>query len=369
MHKLLVKCLHLTLLLFCSYKQGVFADQNPIKVLHFTFNKGCAKEVEGIAKELSLSLETWYIPALPPRFFDGITSGNALYNIGHERAERIWNLHRSYFEQFDVIVTSDTAPLSRIFLQNGFSKKLVIWICNRFDYSDTESLDCNFPDEEYYSLFEKATHQTNVSIIAYTAFEHYYAQSKGIHTGSLIIAPCSVDPQEDPSHTAIPSHIVKENTFFLPPYHNELQYIDFSQLCRNLKIPNYCGHYNGSADLKRFKGIIHLPYAWSNLALFENMALGIPYFVPSRTFFIKLASSGNYFHTESYTLLNENLFDLSEWYSPENQEAFIYFDSWDDLKEKTESLPLDEQREKIRNHWNHHKEVMLSRWETVFKIK
>ena len=52
-----------------------------------------------------------FIPNLVSGEFDGISSGNALYNVGHERAQNIWNKHKDYFNQFDAIITSDTAPL------------------------------------------------------------------------------------------------------------------------------------------------------------------------------------------------------------------------------------------------------------------
>jgi hypothetical protein len=91
----------------------------PLKVLHLTFHKGCAQQVQAIAQNLSLDLTTWYIPDLPPKFFDGQAEGNALYNIGHTRAKNIWQLHAAFFHQFDLIFTSDTAALSRIFLQNN----------------------------------------------------------------------------------------------------------------------------------------------------------------------------------------------------------------------------------------------------------
>jgi len=63
--------------------------------------------------------------------------------------KKFGNLHKDYFDTFDVIVTSGTAPLHESFLQNGWTKPLIIWICNRFDYCDYASLDCNFPDQEY----------------------------------------------------------------------------------------------------------------------------------------------------------------------------------------------------------------------------
>lgn len=340
-----------------------------LKVLHLTFHKGCVKEFEGVASDLSLDLETWFIPDLPPKFFDGATSGNALYNIGHERAERIWETHKDYFQKFDAILTSDTAPLSRIFLQNGFSKPLIIWICNRFDYSDEASLDCDFPDAEYYQLFSRSLQMPNVTVAAYTAFEHYYAHSKGIDTGHLLITPCSSQliPQWNGNYkSSIPDYIVKENTFFLPPYHNEKFYMDLSKHCSEMEIPNYCGRYNGAWDLQDFKGIIHLPYSWSNLAFFENTALGIPYFIPTRSFFRKLAQSGNFFHPNLHNLIEQDLFDLSEWYCPEHQEIITYFDSWDDLRYKIETADFLNLREKIRNFSQSHRKNMLSKWRSIF---
>jgi len=341
-----------------------------LKVLHLTFHKGCLQEFNGVAKVLNLDLETWFIPELPGTFFDGVSKGNVLYNIGHQRAENIWNRHKETFAQFDVILTSDTAALSRIFLQNGFQKPLIIWICNRFDYSDRASIDCDFPNQEFYDLFSKAFSQPNVTIIAYTAFEHYYAQKRGLNIGSLLIAPCAPIRSSEPVSSAISSKIDKAATFFLPPYHNERIFMKLSQFCEELGIPTYCGRYQGAMDLKEFKGIIHLPYSWSNLAFFENIALGIPYFIPSIDFFKQLAKQNNYFHPNLATLLQDQLFELSEWYKPERKEIIIYFDSWEDLKRKVNETNYELQRQKIQEYAAQYRLEMLNRWKDVFeKIK
>jgi hypothetical protein len=342
-------------------------NQQKPKVLHLTFHRGCEKEFSAVAQELSLDLETWFIPDLPSMFLDGVTTGNALYNMGHCRAENIWDLHQDYFDTFDLIVVSDTAPLSRIFLQNGWKKPLVIWVCNRFDYVDMASLDCDFPDSEYYQLFKQACSQSNVKVIGYTEFEHYYARTKGIETGGLTIAPCAAYQFSPQTHTSIPSSIHKEETFYLPPYLNESEFMNLSSFCGDLGIKCYRGRYGSPMDLVDFKGIIHLPYSWSNLAFFENIGLGIVYFVPSPTFFRKLADQGGYFHPSISSLINENLFHLSEWYCDEHSDIIVYFDSWKDLKEKTISTDFSEMREKIKNYALVHKAKMFSRWKAVFE--
>src|SRR3990172_2220243 len=77
----------------------------------------------------------------------------------------------------------------RIFLQHGWQKPLIIWICNRFDFYDKYTRDHPFPDQEYYDLFNKATKQDTVKIIGYTPYEHEYVATKGITTGGLTIKP------------------------------------------------------------------------------------------------------------------------------------------------------------------------------------
>jgi hypothetical protein len=336
----------------------------PLKVLHLTFHKGCQTEVAAIAKEFSFDLTTWFIPDLPPKWFDGKTQGNALYNIGHDRAKRIWKKHKSFFNSFDLIITSDTAPLSRIFLQNGFKKPLVIWICNDFDYSDQASLDCDFPDAEYYKLFAAANTKKNVKIIGYTEFEHFYALSKGVYTGHLTITPgLTIAESKD---SIIPSHVDKATTFFIPPYHNETNFMDLSAHCSALGIPNFGGRYNGPADLKDFKGIIHLPYAWSNLALFENLLQGIPYFIPSQDFFFELLHQNNYFHRDKHLTAKESI-HLSAWYNAEHQPVLIYFNSWKDLQDKIEQTNYLEYRTKIKTYAQRYRERTVEKWAKVFK--
>jgi len=350
---------------FLAVTLTIQAD-NPLKVLHLTFHQGCTADLVGVAKELPIELTTWYIPDLPTYFLDGVTKGNALYNMGHERAKNIWEKHRDFFNEFDVVITSDTVPLSRIFLQNGWEKPLIIWVCNRFDYFDAESLDCDFPDDEYYELFSNATHQENVTIVAYNKYERYFALTMGIDIGPLLIKPSSNN--KTPSRpSGVYRYMKKKELFFLPPYHNETQFMNLSPFLKEKGIQNYCGRYSSPYDLEEFRAIIHLPYAWSNLALFENTSLGIPYLIPSIPFLEELISQGNYFHPNLGDLVNLKLYQFSEWYCEENQDLFIYFDSWDDLAKKVKEIDFQALREPIKLEASRHREEMLKRWRSVLQ--
>ncbi|HJZ24265.1 MAG TPA: hypothetical protein VJ201_07455 [Candidatus Babeliales bacterium] len=335
-----------------------------LHILHLSFHRGCISEINLIAQQLGAEVTSIFIPNLAPKEFDGKSAGNVLYNIGHERALNVWNKHKDYFNQFDAVITSDTAPLSRIFLQNNYTKPLIIWICNRFDYADNSSLDCTFPDEEYYELLRQAKHKKNVYTIPYNAFESFYAAQKNVTFNNEVIQPSGIFITQN-KQSAIPRHIDKSKTFFIPPYLNDLS-MNLTQKCSQLGIEAYNGRYNGPSDLEGFKGIIHIPYNWSNLAFFENMQSSLPYFIPSITFMI------THFDKNTIWWANGNYFKknyhFAEWYNKENSEIITYFDSWDDLKYKIESTDFDALQTKIKQYAQTHKNNVLHKWRAIFDM-
>ncbi|MBY0109990.1 MAG: hypothetical protein K2X90_02660 [Candidatus Babeliaceae bacterium] len=323
--------------------------QGRSKILHLTFHKGCLNEFQRVAEIFDIELTSIMVPDMPSKWLDGQTTGNNIYNITHRYAQDAWDLHKVFFNQFDAIVTSDTGPLARIFLQNNCKKPLIIWVCNRFDYGDQASAQGKFPDKEYYELFKQATTNPLIKIISYTPFEYFYAGRKGIHIGTYTIKPCTL-PAENLFESLVPRKINKASTFFIPPYHNDTHFMDLSKKCSELGIENFRGRYNGPQDLKDFKGIIHIPYALSNLALFENIQYGLIYFIPSKKFVKKLAQKTNFWFQDWHM----NSLDYSEWYLEENAPLFVYFESWQDLKNKVKTLDYEKKREEIlkfaRNH-------------------
>ena len=60
-------------------------------------------------------------------------------------------------QAYDVVITSDTAPISRVFLeeQRWEDKSLIVWVCNRFDYSHRPAAH-GFPDPAFYRLMQVA---------------------------------------------------------------------------------------------------------------------------------------------------------------------------------------------------------------------
>jgi len=330
-----------------------------LKVLHISFHKGCQNDFEYISKKLNFELTFM-------EYDDGISKGLDKYNITHEKALSSWNIHKDYYNKFDIIVTSDTAPISRIFLQNNFQKKLIIWICNRFDYANEPSI--GFPDKEYYDLINDIKNRPNVSIIGYTPFENYYANNiRNLSIGNECIKPIGQMGEVYKNYT---STIVenKDKIFIIGPYHNDNLMMNLKEKVVSLDIKVFNGRYHGPKDLAEFAGVIHIPYAWSNLAIFEGIQLRIIYFIPSLTF-IKFLIHTDIDKKDSFFWsppLKEEILNISEWYCEEFKDVFIYFDSWDDLKYKIENLNYIRQKEILKNIGIKHEKEMLEKWKKYF---
>ena len=162
-------------------------SEKKIKILHLGFHKGLENELYSVAEELKVNV-------IFKRFNDSVSKGSAIYSVGHDKAKKAWDTFKDWYMTFDIIITSDTAPVSRVFLQNGWpeipGKKVIIWVCNRFDYYDKASKDCLVPDREYFDLIRGANGRKNVHIMGYTKFENHYGKySRRVNFGNDVTRP------------------------------------------------------------------------------------------------------------------------------------------------------------------------------------
>lgn len=324
-----------------------------MKILHITFHDGCRMQLNFVAKSLGHEITTQMCD-------------HWNYNIGHQRAKELWTKYRDYYQQFDMIITSDTAPLSRIFLQNNYTGKLIIWVSNRFDYYDGASNDCNFPDPEYYQFIKSVPSRSNVKLFTNTPFEIEYArQYRGIQLNTEIIRPCSfVDENSSQMASAISDPL---NTFYIPQYHNHHIFMNLKEKCNQLGIFTYYGRYNQLSDLKDIKGIINIPYAYSTISLFENWSMGNVFFIPSKNMLLnKMHKQHNFWFQHSYAL--ESCIDTSEWYLPAHKDLFIYFDSWEALPHLTKNNELiAKTKQNVIQFAAEHNVKTISQWKSAFE--
>ena len=332
-----------------------------MKILHLSYHKGCINDFNYVCNKLNIQCEV--LSSIQGCTTDKNQKSLNLpdaqhYNMTRERAIYYWDKYKDYFNKFDCIVTSDTAPLSRIFLQNNWDKKLIIWICNRFDYAHGRG--SGFPDQEYYNLIRKATKLKNVHIIGYTAFENIYCKHiRNIDIGNNVITPTGGIAEIYSNFTEKKEF---NDTLFVPPYHNDTIMMNLKRKLETLGFNAYTGRYNGPMDLTNYKAVVHIPYAWSNLAFFEMFQLGIVYFIPTINFLFQLRKMGNFWFQPPYN--RENL-HLSEWYNDTHTDLLIYFDSWEDLKKKVHTLNYDKHKLKLKEFGEKHIKTTLNKWESV----
>jgi len=312
------------------------------KILHISHHVGCMRDHAYVYHTLGFEYEFWKFT-------------NNLFRITKDVADNIWNEKKEYFNSFDFIVTSDTAPLSRIFMENikELKPKVVVWICNRFDYNMER-------DASFYAIFNKIAieHTDKFKIVPYSDFEAIWCNIKGIAPIIKCITPIGINPREldvkidclkafkgkyvnDPNakmHYNDESEL--SDKMFIPIYGNDNGFFHLKTIFDANNIPYFNGGYEHPKDLCHCKGMVTFPDAFSKLITFETIQNEVIVFLPSKQFLIQLHPTSKngqmYWFNSPFGNLNEELIQVCEWYRFEK--CRIYFDSIDDLIHKIKTL-------------------------------
>ena len=344
--------------------------EGSLKFLHLTFHAGCKNEIAYVAEELGVTVDALSIEAFFQNDFESSKAlpKHYLLDITGERADGIWEANKEVFGLYDGYIISDTTPLSQIILRHEKKKPVIIWVCNRFDFAVQGR-------EEYYAFFREIASYPNTYIVGYTPYENaQIAHKTGVFIDQVIkpigLRPCS-SHHFSLSAKEVPKSTNKKETFYFRDYPNTYHIGLKKQLAKH-RIPFYSGSYRGLDDIQEFKGAIHIPWVMSNIQLFENLALGLPHFVPSKEFYRSLYryNPQGIFILHSPPITSaplEEMLNYSEWFAPEHLDLFVTFDSWDDLKRKILSTNYEEVSLKSKAFAAKHREEMLHRWELLFK--
>jgi len=327
-----------------------------MKILHVTFHRGCQYDIEYLCRELGLDLETLYFHD----YAADIYRSNR-YKITEQRAEAWWRDKKDYYQSFDLIITSDTAPLSRIFLQHidELRPELIVWICNRFDYAIEQDL-------EYPRLLDEAAQHKRIKLIPNTEIERIYCKARGVRVTEPTIKPLGhrIPGREmlPPQDACYMEEADFETGFYVPTYHNETKFMNLHRYCSSLGVKTFHGIHRGADSLKRFKATIHIPYAWSTWAFFESLALNVPYLVPTERFLAEMQARPSFWFQTDF---DEQLLNISEWYCPEHRDFLTYFDNWDDLAAKAAHTDWAKARERTALFAKDHHDRTIESWRAV----
>ena len=278
-----------------------------MKILHLTFHIGTANAIKSILEDIpGIELETKIV-----------TSGKECfhYNMTAERANENWELWMDWYNTFDAIITTDTALLARPLLRK-YKGKLIVQITNRFDYWDSKGSP-NKIDDEYYDLMKLSSREDY--FIANNEFDKFYAEKKGLFIEDVIKSTSK--PLYNNNKTEI---------YYIPLYHNDNLFELYESIKEN-GINVLSGRYKDENELSTYKAIIHIPYTWNSIFLWDALAVGAPFIVPSEKLILQMSNKkGFWFQNVNYL---KDKINLCEFYREENSKFVKHFDYGGEIEE------------------------------------
>lgn len=337
-----------------------------MKILHISHHYGCLKDHQYICNKLGHNLENIFTHWMGNDNFP-----RGYFRTTKELANNIWDKNKDYFNSFDYIITSDTSPLSRIFLQNlnDFNGKLNIWVCNRFNY-DVEN------DKEYHDLLREKSSEEKVKVIPYTEFERIWLNRYSIHTKFPTIKPIGLNIKKsltendklEMGYGGKPE--LNFGDILISKYHNDHNFQNSKLICETQGLISSKLEYRGPEHLSEivnsFICYLGLPDAYSKLCIFEQMQLGLPSIVPTKQYLLKLKSMPGYHFSTG--LWNETV-SLCEWYNEYCSQYVRYIDDMSEIKSAFEDIKnnLDSIKTIMKQCGEEHKYKTLEQWKYIYE--
>jgi len=294
-----------------------------------------------------------------------------------------WARNGVYYQQFDMILVSDTSAIARIFLEHldAFKGRLIVYVCNRIDQGMTH-------DPEYLPLYRHAAanERRRVSFVHFCAFEALYAASKGIDLWDRPVIPPLGDwvpvsdeklginwevkaygPVGDPwAGRSISGDVDRQDTYYVNHYMNE-QDMDLMGGCKQHGLNCFIGY---ATHVDAFKAMIVLPNSVCKIAPFDAMQRGLVAFVPTRNLLEKMIRGEVFPRNRYYSYMGGGIANATSYCTwMQHPECHVQFDSMDELWAKMKSTDLKDLN-MIRNNCSQkvvvHRHTVLSQWRDVF---
>jgi len=273
--------------------------------------------------------------------------GEMPYSISEGQANDFWKRHREEFNQYDVLITSDTVSLSYGFLLNLSEVKpfLIILNCNRFNYGMAG-------EDKFHQLLRMvqsdAGYLKKVLYLPYTDFERVWCGKHGIYLHERAVMPLGKYVEhindkglmEEYFKTTDTSRRTKDigETVFLQRYYNHSHFMNLRDDIASHDISVDIGSYHHLHELHPYKALVVLPDQFSKYFTFESIQEEVVVILPSMKFLMELVPRHGYFFNiegSGGRLTNEYI-NLCEWYK--YPEARIYFDSFGELMDILKNL-------------------------------
>lgn len=179
------------------------------------------------------------------------------------------------------------------------------------------------------------------------------------------------------------------------PSNNILYCSNMKHVFKNKQIINQkdIGKYNWD-DIGKFKAIVHIPYNASVMKIFENYQANIPMLFPSKSFLLKLRmgnqevmnqlSFNEIWNLKSESIINHNSnvpdpndylsltsfnywINFSDFYDESNMPFIEYFDSFEELENKLNTIDFKRIHFEMKNFNIKRKSIILEKWNDLIK--
>ncbi|KAJ3016840.1 UNVERIFIED_CONTAM: hypothetical protein HDU68_012000 [Siphonaria sp. JEL0065] len=321
------------------------------KVLYYNTHGGAGENMEGVMSRLDIQLDFFN-----PKQITG-------YGMSAKRAQHlIRNGHVDFVcGLYDVIIIGDTIPHGRALMQSLLEKdpakrcksKIVVEMTNRFDWDVKDK-------KAYYKMWKELIKRSEKDLKgkivwvannnveqAYMEFKLRYMAPKAFR----VLRPIGIaKDHEYPEDLENPDF-----SNFAARTHDTTHIFDDMKMKHNIPLTIFpFGHkYGGPKNLLRFKGFVDIPYQYSVMKFYENIAYGVPTFVPTPYFYEYLVNNKQHFtHCIHLNILQQlptadqieeramkPIRDFPEWsgymdyYDPVFAPFVYYFNNWDELRE------------------------------------
>ncbi|KXZ47692.1 hypothetical protein GPECTOR_33g574 [Gonium pectorale] len=242
--------------------------------------------------------------------------------MGSRAADDVWRRNASALcgPDSDVLVYCDSVVDARPALQNGCDKPIILVVTNRFDWQVSD------PSAFLATLKAAAGNERVWEGLSLPSQRHLMLRPVG----------ASVLPPRPLAGDALGRFAVtvKSNRRRQPDKDVLLPQLKLLALDTLVKV--YDDEYGGPATLAQHRGVIHLPYQVSLMSLYETMAAGGLFVVPSFHFYRALRMR----HRFGMSLLNLmsrapreglNWTRYVDFYHPTLEPGIVYFNSWEHL--------------------------------------
>jgi len=312
-----------------------------MKILHLSQHYGCLKDKQYILEKLGHEVTSLNFQKLSETL--EIINPIETYRVSKPLANIVWKEAKDYLNSFDVVLTSDTTPISRVILENieEFTGKLVIWICNRYNYEISQ-------DGEWTLLFDKANDYDNVTIVAYTEFEKVWCNANGIRIDNWqTITPLGKWSISELNGFEIyrdfsSSDTANKKDIWVSRYWNDNK---FTNMRKNLEEMGLTvgggedGRYKDWNDLRDNYYCFHiLPEQISKLIAYELIHAGVPAILPSKEFLTSLWKREGYGIALASATFDDSILNLCAWYDEEFVNCRYYYNSFKEIPFLVEAI-------------------------------